>query len=155
MYYTLFTFYSQLILVPHPRLERGTHSFWESRVYQLRQWGIKWRRWRDSNPHHAVLETAVLPVGTTPTLLEQREGFEPPVLGICNPLHWAALPPLHYFGGNGGIRTHGSGLSLIDGLANRCLRPLSHVSVKSFDQCFDHESIDVGPHLSHCTSAHW
>ena len=28
-------------LVPFPRLERGTHSFWESRVYQLRQKGMK------------------------------------------------------------------------------------------------------------------
>ena len=27
--------------------------------------------------------------------MEQREGFEPPVLRICNPLHWASLPPLH------------------------------------------------------------
>jgi hypothetical protein len=28
--------------------------------------------------------------------LEQRAGFEPAVLGICSPLHWAALPPLHF-----------------------------------------------------------
>jgi hypothetical protein len=28
-------------------------------------------------------------------LLEHRVGFEPTVLGICNPLHWAALPPVH------------------------------------------------------------
>ena len=61
--------------------------------------------------------------------LEQRVRFELTVLGICSPLHWASLPPLRKIGGNGGIRTHGSGLSLIDGLANRCLRPLSHVSV--------------------------
>lgn len=27
--------------------------------------------------------------------MEQRVGFEPTVLGICNPLHWATLPPLH------------------------------------------------------------
>ena len=26
--------------------------------------------------------------------LEQRAGFEPAVLGICSPLHWATLPPL-------------------------------------------------------------
>ena len=26
--------------------------------------------------------------------LEQRAGFEPAVLRICNPLHWASLPPL-------------------------------------------------------------
>ena len=27
--------------------------------------------------------------------LEEREGFEPPVLRICNPVHWASLPPFH------------------------------------------------------------
>jgi len=37
--------------------------------------------------------------------LEQREGFEPPVLRICNPLHWAALPPLHNLGAGEGGRT--------------------------------------------------
>ena len=26
--------------------------------------------------------------------MEQRAGFEPAVLGICSPLHWATLPPL-------------------------------------------------------------
>jgi hypothetical protein len=26
--------------------------------------------------------------------MEQRAGFEPAVLGICSPLHWASLPPL-------------------------------------------------------------
>ncbi len=29
------------------------------------------------------------------TDLEVRVGFEPTVLGICSPLHWATLPP-HY-----------------------------------------------------------
>ena len=33
--------------------------------------------------------------------MEQRAGFEPAVLGICNPLHWAALPPLHVWSGKG------------------------------------------------------
>jgi hypothetical protein len=32
-------------------------------------------------------------------------------------------------GGEGGIRTLGRGLSPYDGLANRCFRPLSHLSV--------------------------
>jgi hypothetical protein len=27
--------------------------------------------------------------------LEQRVRFELTVLGICSPLHWATLPPLH------------------------------------------------------------
>jgi hypothetical protein len=31
-------------------------------------------------------------------------------------------------GGEGGIRTPGTGLSQYDGLANRCFRPLSHLS---------------------------
>ena len=35
--------------------------------------------------------------GDTRNVLEQREGFEPPALRICNPLHWTTLPPLHYF----------------------------------------------------------
>ena len=29
-----------------------------------------------------------------PMLLEHREGFEPPVFRICNPVHWTALPPM-------------------------------------------------------------
>ena len=29
--------------------------------------------------------------------LEQRVRFELTVLRICNPLHWATLPPLHYW----------------------------------------------------------
>ena len=37
--------------------------------------------------------------------MEQREGFEPPVLRICNPLHWASLPPLHNSGVPPGTRT--------------------------------------------------
>ena len=31
------------------------------------------------------------------TRLEQRTGFEPVVLVICNHLHWAALPPLRCY----------------------------------------------------------
>ncbi len=27
--------------------------------------------------------------------MEHRVGFEPTVLRICNPLHWASLPPVH------------------------------------------------------------
>jgi hypothetical protein len=35
-------------------------------------------------------------------------------------------------GGEGGIRTPGTDLSPFDGLANRCFRPLSHLSAKWF-----------------------
>ena len=34
--------------------------------------------------------------------------FELTVLRICNPLHWAALPPVHKFGGDGQTRTDDS-----------------------------------------------
>ena len=55
--------------------------------------------------------------------MEQREGFEPPVLRICNPLHWATLPPLHYFGGDGEIRTLGAGFGPHVFLAGRWFKP--------------------------------
>ena len=38
-------------------------------------------------------------------LLEQRVRFELTVLRICNPLHWASLPPLHKLGVPPGIWT--------------------------------------------------
>ena len=45
-------------------------------------------------------------------------------------------------------------ITAYDRLATCCLRPLGHVSVKSFGQCFDHELFDVEPHLVRYTSAH-
>src|SRR5580658_8862123 len=38
------------------------------------------------------------------------------------------LRKLQEAGGEGGIRTPGTGLGQYDGLANRCFRPLSHLS---------------------------
>ena len=43
------------------------------------------------------------------TYLEHRVRFELTVLRICNPLHWASLPPVHIFGVPRGIRTPTSG----------------------------------------------
>jgi hypothetical protein len=42
--------------------------------------------------------------------------------GLCG------LQALEINGGEGGIRTPGRGLGPYDGLANRCFRPLSHLS---------------------------
>src|SRR5512141_92557 len=46
--------------------------------------------------------------------------------------HWDAAvvadSPAVCHGGEGGIRTPGRGLGPYDGLANRCFRPLSHLS---------------------------
>ena len=39
------------------------------------------------------------------------------------------IPARRNYGGEGGIRTPGSALWHYDGLANRCFRPLSHLSV--------------------------
>ena len=35
--------------------------------------------------------------------------------------------------GEGGIRTRGRGVNPYDGLANRCLKPLGHLSERSFN----------------------
>ena len=43
---------------------------------------------------------------------------------------FASVEPSNVPGGEGGIRTPGTGLSQYDGLANRCFRPLSHLSVR-------------------------
>ena len=59
---------------------------------------------RGIEPLSTVLQTAAMTTSAKVAYLEQREGFEPPVLRICNPLHWAALPPLHV-GGNDWTRT--------------------------------------------------
>src|SRR5690349_16706038 len=48
-------------------------------------------------------------------------------------------------GGEGGIRTPGRGLSPYDGLANRCFRPLSHLSAKMPSQkCFPNVNTQMG-----------
>ena len=67
----------------HP--ENG--SAWRSRTsinrinspapYRSDQRGKRWRARRDSNPQHAVLETAALPIGATDPKLAGRAGFEP------------------------------------------------------------------------------
>jgi hypothetical protein len=56
-----------------------------------------WCDWPESNWHAimaADFKSATATYYVTVANLEQRVGFEPTVLGICNPLHWAALPPL-------------------------------------------------------------
>ena len=55
----------------------------------------KWQGRQDSNPRHAVLETAVLPAELRPYLVE-GEGFEPSKLPqrIYSPPHLATLVPL-------------------------------------------------------------
>jgi|APFre7841882793_1041355.scaffolds.fasta_scaffold75964_2 hypothetical protein len=58
------------------------------------QLGSDWRTVKESNPQPLALEATTLPIELTIHYMEQREGFEPPVLVICNHLHWAALPPL-------------------------------------------------------------
>src|SRR5580692_10883333 len=40
-----------------------------------------------------------------------------------------AISAFEFYGGEGGIRTLGRALWPYDGLANRCFRPLSHLSV--------------------------
>ena len=42
----------------------------------------------------SLLRRVRLPLAP-PGYLEVREGFEPSVLGICSPLHWASLPPYY------------------------------------------------------------
>jgi hypothetical protein len=55
-------------------------------------------------------------------------GSEPaPVFGV-------EPPPDGQAGGEGGIRTPGRGLGPYDGLANRCFRPLSHLSGAAADR---------------------
>ena len=58
----------------------------------------------ESNCHYLITRQVFYHL-TNRAYLEQREGFEPPVLRICNPLHWAALPPLHKLGTPNGNRT--------------------------------------------------
>jgi len=65
---------------------------------------IVWRRWRDSNSHHAVLETAVLPIGTTPThTLVPPAGVEPTLANyLLHTGYKSAVLPLNYRGINFG-----------------------------------------------------
>ena len=37
---------------------------------------MKWQGWRDSNPQPSVLETAVLPIGTTPLKTKSDTGHQ-------------------------------------------------------------------------------
>ena len=46
----------------------------------------------------SLLRRVRLPLAP-PGYLEVREGFEPSVLGICSPLHWASLPPYYCYWG--------------------------------------------------------
>jgi hypothetical protein len=46
-------------------------------------------------PHSDAYKTPASPAMLTELKLECRVGFEPTVLRICNPTHWAALPPTH------------------------------------------------------------
>jgi hypothetical protein len=58
---------------------------------------VKWQGWQDSNPRHAVLETAVLPTELHPYLIMvEGVGFEPTKLPqrIYSPPHLATLVPL-------------------------------------------------------------
>ena len=61
--------------------------------------------------------------------------------GLAVPRRWqrilcglCGLQALEIYGGEGGIRTLGRGLGPYDGLANRCFRPLSHLSVDRVQQ---------------------
>ena len=50
----------------------------------------------------SVFKTVQGPALITFHDLEHRVGFEPTVLRICNPLHWATLPPVHKLFGDPG-----------------------------------------------------
>ena len=81
-------------------------------LYQLSYSRIIWCPRSDSNRHVSLRQNLNLvrlpisPPGHKLTyLLEQRVRFELTVLRICNPLHWASLPPLHTLGVPPGTRT--------------------------------------------------
>jgi hypothetical protein len=67
--------------------------------------------------HGPISKTSVFKTGainqTLPrfrkTKLEHRVRFELTVLRICNPLHWATLPPVHYMEDRRGIEPLFSG----------------------------------------------
>lgn len=67
----------------------------------------RWRPARDLNPDQRFWRPTCCHY-TSETFLEHRVRFELTVLGICNPLHWAALPPVHIklFGSKGRDRTY-------------------------------------------------
>ena len=50
---------------------------------------------------------------------------------VCKSLRWMGL---EYSGGEGGIRTPGTGFSQYNGLANRRLQPLGHLSAANYTQ---------------------
>jgi len=47
------------------------------------------------NPQLLPFKESAFTNFATGVLLEVRVGFEPTVLGICSPLHWATLPPYY------------------------------------------------------------
>ena len=47
-------------------------------------------------PSSSVLQTGAMTTFAKAAIkLEYGVGFEPTALRICNPLHWASLPPVH------------------------------------------------------------
>ena len=56
-------------------------------------------------------------------------------------------------GGEGGIRTLGTGVSPYNGLANRRIRPLCHLSSPGFDQFTTRLSFQSGSHRRPCAFA--
>ena len=61
----------------------------------LLQVSSNWHPLMDSNHRMAESKSAALPTWRRGYKLEERVRFELTVLRICNPLHWAALPPFH------------------------------------------------------------
>ena len=63
--------------------------------------GKNWLREKDSNLRLPGYEPDGLTTDVSRVIklqlfiLEHRVGFKPTVLGICNPLHWVTLPPVH------------------------------------------------------------
>ena len=47
------------------------------------------------SPYASLAGRCLRPLGQLSVKLEQRAGFEPAAFRICNPVHWATLPPLH------------------------------------------------------------
>ena len=57
-----------------------------------------WQGQKDSNPRHAVLETAALPTELYPYIMAEKMGFEPMLpLTNTNGLANRPLQPLEYF----------------------------------------------------------
>ena len=86
-----------LIILDAPRGFEPRFPESKSGVLPDRRWGKNWRRWRESNPLRAVLETAALPLSYTDILeVNVRIELTTFVPGICNPApyhpdHWPIL----------------------------------------------------------------